>query len=79
MKDGALHPELAQRLRSLTFACGRLSSGEFRPALRDLGDGRVAQIARRAYELFERRGRQSGYADQDWLHAERKITAEAKP
>jgi 4-alpha-glucanotransferase len=79
MKDGALHPELAQRLRSLTFACGRLSSGEFRPALRDLGDGRVAQIARRAYELFERRSRQSGYADQDWLHAEREITAEAKP
>ena len=79
MKDGALTPELAQRLRSITLACGRLSSGEPLPAPRGLEDGRAAQIARRAYELFERRGRQSGYADQDWLHAEREITAEAKP
>ncbi|MGA2988688.1 MAG: DUF2934 domain-containing protein [Terriglobia bacterium] len=79
MKDGALPPELAQRLSSLTLACGRLSAGELRPAPRGLGDGWTAQIARRAYELFELRGRQSGDADQDWLHAERKITAVAKP
>ncbi len=39
----------------------------------------VTMIARRAYELYERRGRQSGQADQDWLQAEREITAEAKP
>ena len=78
MKDGALTPELAQRLRNITLACGRLSSGEPRPAPRCLEDTPTAQIARRAYELYERRGRQNGQADQDWLHAEREITAEAK-
>ena len=31
------------------------------------------QIARRAYELYERRGRRDGKADQDWLVAEREI------
>jgi len=79
MKDGALPPELAQRLRNLTLACGRLSSREFRPTARVWEDGRSGQLAKRAYELFERRGRQSGYTDQDWLDAEREITAEAKP
>ncbi len=31
------------------------------------------QIATRAYALYERRGRRSGLADQDWLEAEREI------
>jgi H+-transporting ATPase len=31
------------------------------------------QIAKRAYELYERRGRHDGRADQDWLQAEREI------
>jgi hypothetical protein len=31
------------------------------------------QIARRAYELYERRGRREGHAVQDWLNAEREI------
>jgi H+-transporting ATPase len=31
------------------------------------------QIAKRAYELYERRGRQDGQAGQDWLEAEREI------
>jgi 4-alpha-glucanotransferase len=79
MKDGALTPELAQRLRNITLACGRLSSGEPRPAPRCLEDTPTAQIARRAYELYERRGRQNGQADQDWLRAEREIKAEAQP
>jgi hypothetical protein len=35
------------------------------------------EIARRAYELFERRGRQSGQSDQDWFEAEREIKLEA--
>ena len=34
LKDGALTQELAQRLRSITIAYGRLSSGEPRPAPR---------------------------------------------
>ena len=31
------------------------------------------QIARRAYELYEQRGRREGLAGQDWLEAEREI------
>ena len=31
-------------------------------------------IAKRAYELYEQRGRHEGQADQDWLEAEREIT-----
>jgi H+-transporting ATPase len=31
------------------------------------------QIAKRAYELYEQRGRQDGLADQDWSQAEREI------
>ena len=31
------------------------------------------QIAQRAYELYEQRGRQDGRADQDWGQAEREI------
>jgi len=31
------------------------------------------QIASRAYELYEQRGRRDGHADQDWLQAEREI------
>ena len=32
-----------------------------------------AQIAKRAYELYERRGRRGGRDVQDWLQAEREI------
>ena len=31
------------------------------------------QVARRAYELYEQRGRRAGQAGQDWLEAEREI------
>ena len=31
------------------------------------------QIAKRAYELYEQRGRRDGQADQDWHEAEREI------
>ncbi|MGA9056372.1 MAG: 4-alpha-glucanotransferase [Terriglobia bacterium] len=79
LKDDALPPELAERLRSITLACGRLRSGEPRPAPRCLEDDPTAQIARRAYELYERRDRQNGHAHQDWFQAEREIKAEAKP
>jgi hypothetical protein len=37
------------------------------------------QIAQRAYELYEQRGRRDGQADQDWLKAEREVKAEPKP
>jgi outer membrane protein TolC len=39
------------------------------------------QIAQRAYELYEQRGRQNGFAMQDWLQAEQELTraAEGRP
>jgi hypothetical protein len=33
----------------------------------------IPQIAKRAYELYEQRGRQDGRAVQDWEQAEREI------
>jgi hypothetical protein len=33
------------------------------------------EIRRRAYELYEQRGRTAGYEHDDWLHAEREILA----
>ena len=37
------------------------------------------QIAKRAYELYERRGRREGYALQDWLQAEREVRERRPP
>ncbi|MBL8070265.1 MAG: DUF2934 domain-containing protein [Nitrospira sp.] len=38
---------------------------------------RTAAIALRAYELYEKRGRQDGQALEDWLNAERQLAAAA--
>ncbi len=37
------------------------------------------QIAKRAYELYERQGRREGHAAQDWLKAEREIRKDTTP
>jgi hypothetical protein len=37
-----------------------------------------ARIARKAYELFERRGRETGRDVEDWLEAERLIRQEQR-
>jgi Protein of unknown function (DUF2934) len=34
------------------------------------------QINRRAYELYEQRGKEHGHADEDWLRAEKEIIEE---
>jgi 4-alpha-glucanotransferase len=78
LKDGALTQKLAQKLRSITITYGRLWSGEPRPAPQCQEDDPTPQIAKRAYELYERRGRQNGQTVQDCLHAEREIKMEAK-
>jgi Protein of unknown function (DUF2934) len=36
----------------------------------------LEQIRRRAYELFEQRGRQDGFHEQDWLQAESEILSQ---
>jgi hypothetical protein len=38
----------------------------------------LEQIRRRAYELYEDRGREPGYAEQDWLRAEAEIMARSR-
>ena len=78
LKDGALTQGLVERLRSITITYGRLRSGEPRPASRCQEDDPTPQIAKRAYELYEGRGRQNGQTVQDWLHAEREIKMEAR-
>jgi len=37
------------------------------------GNGLDEQIRRRAYELYEARGREDGHDVEDWLHAESEI------
>jgi H+-transporting ATPase len=37
------------------------------------------QIAKRAYELYEQRGRRDGQAGRDWLEAEREIRKDESP
>ena len=78
MKDGALPQQLAHRLRSITMTNGR-QDGETCPGPRCQGVDLKPEIAKRAYELYERRGRQNGQTVQDWLHTEWEIKMEAKP
>jgi H+-transporting ATPase len=48
------------------------------PLLAKDADDATAEIAKRAYELYERQGRREGHAVQDWLQAEREIR-ESRP
>jgi hypothetical protein len=43
------------------------------PSRRAAADPTPGDIARRAYELYERRGRDHGRDWKDWLHAEREL------
>jgi 4-alpha-glucanotransferase len=79
IQTGVLTEKLAQRLRSLTMEYGRLMNGNTVPSARFPEPVLASQIAKRAYELYERRGRQNGHSDQDWLQAEREINLEAIP
>jgi len=45
----------------------------FDPAKARTPSDLTPQVARRAYELYEQRGRRDGQAGQDWLEAEREI------
>ena len=46
---------------------------------RDDPDPTYEEIARRAYELFEGRGRAEGATWDDWIAAEQQLRAERKP
>ena len=79
LQADVLTEKLAQRLRSLTMEYGRLMNGNTVPSAKFPEHDLAPQIAKRAYELYERRGRQNGHSDQDWLQAEREINLEAIP
>ena len=79
LQAGVLNEKLANRLRSLTMEYGRLMDGNLATPARFPEDELTPKIAKRAYELYERRGRQNGHSDQDWLQAEREINLEAIP
>jgi Protein of unknown function (DUF2934) len=36
----------------------------------------LQRIQARAYKLYEERGRQEGYAEQDWIQAEQEVLSE---
>ena len=61
LTDGALTRELARRLRSITMEHGRLTNGEPVPGTQGRGDNLTPQIAKRAYELYEQRGRRDAF------------------
>jgi len=78
LSDSALNQELADKLRRLSRECGRLKAGDPSPASLTQKDDSNSPIAKRAYELYEQRGRESGRSEQDWLNAEREIMLAAK-
>jgi 4-alpha-glucanotransferase len=79
LKDGALTHEIAEELRSISIEFGRIGDFSNKPVSRPQKNDLRPQIARRAYELYERGGRQNGQTVQNWLLAEREIEVESKP
>lgn len=53
--------------RTTSFKLGKTSNPNIS------GDDLNKLIAKKAYELYEKRGRKAGYAMNDWLEAERII------
>ena len=51
-----------------------------RPTLVNASSGNLEEeIRRRAYELYELRGREDGFAEEDWARAEREVLARRGP
>jgi 4-alpha-glucanotransferase len=76
LKDGALGHEIAEELRGISFEFGRLGEFNYNSVSRSRENDLRPQIAKRAYELYERGGRQNGQSARDWLRAEREVTME---
>ncbi len=55
------------------------STGTPTPKKQPTFDDLHARITVRAYELYVERGRREGYAEQDWLDAEREIVGRTFP
>ena len=61
-------------------AASRSGEGQSPPAIQEAAPFSnvefYARVARRAYDLFERRGREEGHDVEDWLEAERLVKDE---
>jgi len=78
IKCDDLTQELAQKLRGVTTMYERQSRNEPCQNPQSQDDDLTSQIAKRAYELYERDGRQDGKSIQNWLCAERELKIKAK-
>ena len=77
LKCDDLTQELAQKLRVVTTMYERQGRSEPCQNPQSQEDDLTLQIAKRAYELYERDGRQNGQSIQNWLCAERELKIEA--
>ena len=50
-----------------------VSSGNSLEGYAAMNEGNDSEIARRAYQLYEERGRQHGFHEDDWYRAEKEI------
>ena len=59
------------------FDSTRLSTKHRMSSLRETGSAHLQdQVRKRAYELYEKRGRRDGHHEQDWLQAEEEVLAQ---
>ena len=59
------------------FDSTRLSAKNQISSLRDTESAHLQdQVRKRAYELYEKRGRRDGHHEQDWLQAEEEVLAQ---
>ena len=73
-KKESRRPEKAPARQELPR--GADPAGQARDAVRPISR---EEIARRAYERYEKRGRQPGRDQDDWLHAERELKGGGHP
>jgi hypothetical protein len=55
---------------------GSVQEGRHAAGVRPSGQELQERIRARAYELFEQRGRQEGFHDEDWARAEAEVLSE---
>jgi Protein of unknown function (DUF2934) len=63
--------------QTTSFGSTHLSTKQQISSLRDTGSAHLQdQVRKRAYELYEKRGRRNGHHEQDWLQAEEEVLAQ---
>lgn len=75
MDLGTTHIEELLMTKPTSIDSVRRSEREF-VSPREVTDEQREQIRRRAYELYEQRGREDGHQEDDWRQAEKEVLAE---